>query len=106
MCSTVGLRNGSGSCRSRIRSFVTYCLLLSLLTCCTGCALSSKVVPQRVPGNLLVPIVHPEVTESPVTVETLLAVIGQYGMKLEEANDRFAEIRFIQNTAMPQAGVQ
>lgn len=83
-----------------------YCLLLFLLTCCTGCALSSRVVPQRVPSNLLVPIVHPEVTEYPVTVETLLAVIGQYGMKLEEANDRFTEIQFIQNTAMPQAGVQ
>ena len=52
---------------------------------------------QRVPDSLLLPIEHPVAEGPPYTVEQLLIVLGQYDNKLEEANDRFAEIKFIQS---------
>lgn len=58
------------------------------------------------PNNLLLPIAHPAVEESPVTVAHLLTVIGQYDAKLDEANSRFAEIQYIQNSVMPPTPVQ
>lgn len=45
---------------------------------------------------LLTPIAHPVAVGPPYTIESLLVVIGQYDSKLEQANDRFMEIRFIQ----------
>lgn len=65
-----------------------------------GCAPSltvSRIDTQRIPEYLLTPIPHPVTEGPPYTVEDLLVVIGQYDNKLEQANDRLAEIKFIQS---------
>lgn len=71
-----------------------------------GCARSIEVSPSRVPSSLLLPIAHPTVDESPVTVEHLLTVIGQYDAKLDEANSRLTEIQYIQSGVMPPTSAQ
>lgn len=60
-----------------------------------------RVDSLRIPAHLLVPISHPVAEGPPFTVESLLIVIGQYDNKLEQANDRFAEMRFIQSGDAP-----
>lgn len=52
--------------------------------------------PVRIPVFLLTPIDHPTAGDGPYTVKDLLLIIGQYEYKLEQANGRFAEIRYIQ----------
>lgn len=63
---------------------------------CTPSLKVSKVNTTRVPEYLLAPIPHPVVGDTICTVEDLLLIIRQYDDKLEVANDRFEEIRFIQ----------
>ena len=91
------------SWQRRMKRFVLCCLLLFPVNYCTGCAPSVVSNKTKVPGHLLLPVEHPVVTASSVTVEDLLHVIRQYEDKLELVNDRFAEIQYIQSDVKPQA---
>lgn len=69
---------------------------MSLSVGCVPSLTVSRIDTQRIPEYLLTPIPHPVTEGPPYTVEDLLVVIGQYDNKLEQANDRFIEIRYIQ----------
>lgn len=53
------------------------------------------IKPHGVPDYLIEEIPHPNAGSGDVNVQTLLAVIGEYQVKLNQANSRFAEINYV-----------
>jgi len=73
-------------------------IALTNLILFTGCSQRTVTVidNNHIPANLLTPLAHP-IAVRPYTVNMLLIIISQYEAVVDKANDRFAEIIFIQD---------